>query len=147
MNRLAGKYEHTIDAKGRIIVPSKIREGLGDSFIVTLGLDGCLYIFSDDGWDKFTEQLEKLPGTKEIRQTKRYFMANAAQCDIDKQGRTLVPGALREKAGIDKEVVLVGMIDKVELWSKERFDAQNESIDSFSIESAAEKLGEFGVTF
>ncbi|MBQ6104361.1 MAG: division/cell wall cluster transcriptional repressor MraZ [Lachnospiraceae bacterium] len=147
MNRLAGKYEHTIDAKGRIIVPSKIREGLGDSFIVTLGLDGCLYIFSDDGWDKFTEQLEKLPGTKEIRQTKRYFMANAAQCDIDKQGRTLVPAALREKAGIDKEVVLVGMIDKVELWSKERFDAQNESIDSFSIESAAEKLGEFGVTF
>ena len=147
MNRLAGKYEHTIDAKGRIIVPSKIREGLGDSFIVTLGLDGCLYIFSDDGWDKFTEQLEKLPGTKEIRQTKRYFMANAAQCDIDKQGRTLVPGALREKAGIDQEVVLVGMIDKVELWSKERFDAQNESIDSFSIESAAEKLGEFGVTF
>ena len=147
MNRLAGKYEHTIDAKGRIIVPSKIREGLGDSFIVTLGLDGCLYIFSDDGWDKFTEQLEKLPGTKEIRQTKRYFMANAAQCDIDKQGRTLVPAALREKAGIDKEVVLVGMIDKVELWSKERFDAQNESIDSFSIDSAAEKLGEFGVTF
>ena len=147
MNRLAGKYEHTIDAKGRIIVPSKIREGLGDSFIVTLGLDGCLYIFSDDGWDKFTEQLEKLPGTKEIRQTKRYFMANAAQCDIDKQGRTLVPAALREKAGSDKEVVLVGMIDKVELWSKERFDAQNESIDSFSIESAAEKLGEFGVTF
>ncbi|MBO4696271.1 MAG: division/cell wall cluster transcriptional repressor MraZ [Lachnospiraceae bacterium] len=144
MNRLAGKYEHTIDAKGRIIVPSKIREGLGDSFIVTLGLDGCLYIFSDDGWDKFSEQLEGLPGTKEIRQIKRYFMANAAHCDIDKQGRTLVPAPLREKAGIDKEVVLVGMIDKVELWSKERFDAQ----DNFdSIDEAAENLSALGVSF
>lgn len=144
MNKLAGKYEHSIDAKGRIIVPSKFREELGDSFIVTLGLDGCLYIFSDDGWDKFTEQLEKLPGTKDHRRTKRYFMANAANCDIDKQGRVLVPASLREQAGIEKDVVLVGMIDKIELWSKERFD----SLDSFeSVDDIVESLTDFGISF
>lgn len=144
MNKLAGKFEHTIDAKGRIIVPSKLREVLGESFIVTLGMDGCLYIFSDDGWDKFTEQLEKLPGTIDYRRTKRYFMANAASCDVDKQGRTLIPASLRERAGIDKDVVLVGMIDKVEVWSKERFEA----LDSFeSVDEIVENLSEYGISF
>ncbi|MBO4399329.1 MAG: division/cell wall cluster transcriptional repressor MraZ [Lachnospiraceae bacterium] len=144
MNKLAGKFEHSIDAKGRMIVPSKFREDLGDSFVATLGLDGCLYLFSDAGWEKFTSQLETLPGTKDHRRAKRYFMANAASCDIDKQGRTLVPAALREQAGIDKDVVLVGMIDKIEMWSKDRFEA----LDSFeSVDEIVESLTGFGINF
>jgi MraZ protein len=144
MSRLTGQFEHSIDPKGRVIVPSKLREELGDSFVATLGMDGCLYLFSDEGWEKFTEQLEKLPGTKEARRTKRYFMANAASCDIDKQGRTLIPAGLRELAEIDKETVFVGMIDKVELWSKKRFDELNsyESVDDI-----VEDLAKLGINF
>lgn len=144
MNRLAGQFDHVIDPKGRFIMPAKLRDGLGDSFIVTLGLDGCLYIFSDEGWDSFTEQLAKLPGTKDQRTTKRHFMANAASCDIDKQGRVLVPEKLRAQAGIDKEIVLVGMIDKVEMWSKERYEEVN-SIDS--VDDIVENLTEYGIHF
>lgn len=144
MSKLAGQFEHSIDPKGRVIVPSKFREELGDSFVATLGMDGCLYLFSDDGWEKFTAQLETLPATKEARRTKRYFMANAASCDVDKQGRTLVPASLREKAEIDKEVVLVGMIDKVEMWSKKRFD----ELDSFeSVDDCVENLSGLGIHF
>ena len=135
MSRLTGQFEHSIDPKGRVIVPSKLREELGDSFVATLGMDGCLYLFSDEGWEKFTEQ---------ARRTKRYFMANAASCDIDKQGRTLIPASLRELVGIDKETVFVGMIDKVELWSKERFDELN----SFeSVDDIVEDLAKLGINF
>lgn len=144
MNRLTGKFDHTIDAKGRFIVPSKFREDLGDSFTVTIGLDGCLYIFPESGWDKFTEQLEQLNGTKENRTVKRTFLANAASCDIDKQGRTLIPANLREWAGIDKDIVLVGLLNKIELWSKERFEASN-SIEN--IDEMAENLANLGITF
>lgn len=144
MSRFAGQFEHTIDTKGRVIVPSKFRDDLKDSYIVTLGLDGCLYLFSYEGWDKFAEQFESLPGNKETRKIRRYFMANAADCDIDKQGRTLIPAALREKAGIDKDVVFVGLIDKIELWSKERFDAQD---DFDSVDEVAEDLSKLGVKF
>ncbi len=140
MKTLAGKFEHTIDPKGRFIMPAKLREGLGDSFTVTIGLDGCLYIYSDEGWEKFLRELANLPGTTEHRKIKRAFMENAACCDIDKQGRVLVPEVLRKKIGIDKEIVLIGLIDKIEVWSKEVYEAQN-SIDS--IEDIVENLTEF----
>ncbi len=145
-NTLTGQFEHTVDAKGRLILPSKLRDKLGDSFIVTLGLDGCLYIFSPAGWDKFTAQLEGLPGTEDVRKTKRRFMANAAECDIDKQGRTLIPAKLREKVGIDKDVIMVGMLNKIELWSKERFEEQEDD-DSADVQAAAETLAKLGVSF
>ena len=140
MKTLAGKFEHVIDPKGRFIMPAKLREGLGDSFTVTIGLDGCLYIYSDEGWEKFTQELATLPGKADDRRLKRAFMENAACCDIDKQGRVLIPETLRKKVGIDKEIILIGMIDKVELWSRERHEAQS---NNEPIEDIVENLTEY----
>ena len=93
-----GTYDHSIDTKGRVIVPAKFRETLGDSFVVTLGLDGCLFVYPNEEWEDFVRQLKELPGSKEARKLQRYFMAGAAPCDVDKQGRVLIPSNLREKA-------------------------------------------------
>ena len=103
-----GTYDHSIDAKGRVIVPAKFREELGDSFVVTLGLDGCLFVYPQEDWEDFVKQLRELPGSKEARKLQRYFMAGAASCELDKQGRTLIPANLREKAGLEKDIVFVG---------------------------------------
>lgn len=97
-----GTYDHSIDAKGRVIVPAKFREELGDSFVVTLGLDGCLFVYPQEDWEDFVKQLRELPGSKEARKLQRYFMAGAASCELDKQGRTLIPANLREKPDLRK---------------------------------------------
>ena len=116
-----GEYNHTIDEKGRIIVPSKFREALGENFVVTQGLDGCLFLYSYEEWENFVEGLKKLPGNKEARQLQRYFMAGAAQCEVDKQGRILIPQKLRVQAGLLKDVVFVGVLSKIEIWRRERW--------------------------
>ncbi|MBO5199391.1 MAG: division/cell wall cluster transcriptional repressor MraZ [Lachnospiraceae bacterium] len=139
-----GDYNHTIDAKGRIIVPSRLRESLGDTFVVTLGLEGCLFVYPNDEWNLFVEELKKLPGTKEARQLQRYFMAGAAECEVDKQGRILIPAKLREYAALDKDVVFLGMINKVEIWSKERFE-QNNTFEG--MDEIADKMAEYGLSF
>lgn len=139
-----GEYDHTIDAKGRVIVPSKFREDLGDEFVITLGLDGCLYIYPMDEWENFIEELKKLPGTKEGRKLQRYFMAGAAPCEMDKQGRFLIPVKLREHGELLKEVVLVGVINKIEIWSKNRWDSNNNYED---VDQIAERMAEFGLSF
>ena len=87
-----GTYEHGLDAKGRVIIPAKLREDLGESFVVTLGLDGCLFAYPMNEWEGFIEKLKELPGTKEARMLQRHFLANAAPCELDKQGRALIPG-------------------------------------------------------
>ena len=139
-----GTYEHGIDAKGRVIIPAKLRDGLGDSFVVTVGLDGCLYAYPMDEWEAFSEKLKALPGTKEVRVLQRTFMSNAATCECDKQGRTLIPAALREKVGIADEVVFIGMLGKVELWSKERYESGEDIAD---IDEIADHMSEFGLGF
>ena len=120
-----GEYEHSIDAKGRIIVPAKCRDELGESFTVTLGLDGCLFVYPDKEWESFVEKLKNLPGNKEGRQLQRYFLAGAASCEMDKQGRILIPQKLRDAAGLTKDIVFVGVISKLEIWSKEKWEANN----------------------
>jgi len=95
-----------------VIVPAKFREELGDSFVVTLGLDGCLFVYPQEDWEDFVKQLRELPGSKEARKLQRYFMAGAASCELDKQGRTLIPANLREKAGLEKDIVLFGVMAK-----------------------------------
>lgn len=113
-----GEYNHIIDAKGRLIVPAKFREILGDNFVVTKGLDGCLFVYSDKEWQAFEEKLKTLPLTnKNARQFTRFFLAGAAQVEVDKQGRILLPQVLREFAGLEKEVVLVGVASRIEIWS------------------------------
>ena len=120
------QYNHTIDTKGRVIIPAKFREKLGDSFVVTKGLDGCLYGYAQEEWRSFEEKLGTLPITnKDSRQFTRFFLAGAAECELDKQGRILIPSVLREFAGLEKDVVLVGVASKIEIWSKERWDEAN----------------------
>ena len=139
-----GEHNHTVDAKGRVIIPAKFRDELGDEFVLTLGLDGCLFVYPNDEWLNFVNELKGLPGSKEARQLQRYFMAGAASCEVDKQGRFLIPQKLREHAGLDKELVLVGVLNKIEIWSKERWESNNtyENMDE-----VAERMSEFGLSF
>lgn len=136
------EYNHTVDAKGRLIIPSKFRDVLGEEFVVSKGMDGCLFVYANDDWNAFEQKLTSLPLiNKEARQFARFFLAGAAQVELDKQGRILLPANLREFAGLDKDVVLVGVGSRIEIWSKEKWDnvAGNEDMDA--IASAMEALG------
>ena len=139
-----GEFNHSIDAKGRIIVPAKFREDLGEEFVVTLGLDGCLFLYPDSEWREFVEQLKHLPGNRQARQLQRYFLAGATTCEVDKQGRILIPAKLREHAKLEKEVVFVGVLGKIEIWSKELWDANDDYGD---METIAENMSELGISF
>ncbi|MDK2809254.1 MAG: transcriptional regulator MraZ [Clostridiales bacterium] len=139
-----GEYNHSIDTKGRIIVPAKFRELLGDTFVVSLGLDGCLFLYPINEWERFVEQLKNLPGNKEARQLQRYFMAGAADIEVDKQGRILLPVKLREAAALEKDVVFVGVLSKIEIWSKERWESNN-TFDN--MDDIAENMSSFGLSF
>ena len=135
-----GEYNHTIDAKGRLIIPSKFREALGDEFVVTKGMDGCLFVFDNSEWQNFAEKLRELPMMdKEVRQFTRFFLAGAASVEVDKQGRILLPSVLREFADITKDAVLVGVGSRVEIWNR---DAWEDASDYDGIEEIAEGLEE-----
>lgn len=142
-----GEYSHTIDAKGRIIVPAKFRESLGDNFVVTKGLDNCLFVYtSEEDWRKFEEKLRTLPLTnKDARKFTRFFLAGAAEMEIDKQGRILIPSVLREFAALEKDVVLVGVGSRIEIWDKASW---NESISIYDddMEEVAENMESLGFT-
>ena len=137
-----GEYNHTIDPKGRLIIPSKFREALGDTFVVTKGLDGCLFVYDNEEWAAFEEKLKSLPLTnKDARKFVRFFLAGAAEAEVDKQGRILVPNVLREIAGLDKEVVLIGVASRIEIWSRERFDGTASYDDMDEIAEHMAQLG------
>ena len=137
-----GEHKHTIDAKGRLIIPSRFREELGQEFIITRGLDGCLFIFHQKEWKEFEMKLRGLPLIdKNARKFSRFFLSGAAACELDKQGRILIPGALREFAGMEKEVMLAGMLNRIEVWSKERWDANNSYEDMDEIAAGMQDLG------
>ena len=139
-----GEYSHTIDTKGRLIIPSKFREELGETFVVTKGLDGCLFVFSDEEWKAFEIKLKSLPLTnKNARQFARFFVAGATPCELDKQGRILVPATLREFAGLEKDVVLTGMLNRIEIWSKEKWN-ENNSLDDVAMDEIAEQMTDLG---
>ena len=141
---LMGEYNHTIDAKGRLIVPAKFREVLGDEFVVTKGLDNCLFVYPNDEWQKFEEKLQTLPLTnKNARQFTRFFLAGAADVELDKQGRILIPSVLREFASLQKDVVFVGVGSRIEIWSKDRWMQSISAYDDDMDEVAAnmESLG------
>lgn len=142
-----GEYNHTIDAKGRLIVPSKFRESLGEEFVVTKGLDGCLFVYPMEEWNEFTEKLRELPLTKkDARQFSRFFLAGAASCEVDKQGRILIPAVLREFAELEKDAVLVGVSSRIEIWSKANWEAVNDTSDE-DMEDIAEHMADLGITF
>lgn len=137
-----GEYNHTIDAKGRLIIPAKFRETLGEEFILTRGLDGCLSIYPMDEWKSFEEKLKALPLTdKNARAFLRFFVAGATSCELDRQGRILVPSTLREFAGLEKEVVLTGSLTRIEIWSKEKWLENSNYDDMDSIAASMQKMG------
>ncbi len=136
------EYNHTIDAKGRLIIPSKFREVLGEEFVVSKGMDGCLFVYANEDWNAFEQKLTSLPLiNKEARQFARFFLAGAAQVELDKQGRILLPASLRQFAGLDKEVVLVGVGSRIEIWSKDKWEAVNEDENMDDITATMESLG------
>ncbi len=139
-----GEFEHSIDAKGRIIIPSRFRDELGDTFVVTVGLDGCLFVYPQNEWETFSTEIRKLPGTKEARQLQRMFFGKAAACEADKQGRILIPAVLRECAGLEKDIVFVGVLNKIEIWSKARWESNNDFDD---VDAIAEHMTQFGISF
>ena len=138
-----GEYNHTVDAKGRLIVPSKFRDQLGDEFVVTKGLDGCLFVYTLDEWRNVEEKFRNISMTsKEARKFSRFFFAGAASCEVDKQGRILLPQVLREYAGLKKDVVLVGVLSRVEIWDKDRW--LENTYDEDEMEEIAERMAELG---
>jgi MraZ protein len=138
-----GEYNHTIDAKGRLIVPTKFREQLGEAFVITKGNDGCLAIYTNEAWETFLGKIQTLPANNHIRTYVRNIVGSSLEVVTDKQGRILVPGNLREHAGLDKDVVLVGVIDKIEVWDKERWQAQT---NISNMDDIAEEMAELGLS-
>ena len=130
-----GEYNHIIDAKGRLIIPARFRELLGEEFILTKGLDGCLSIYPMDAWEAFETN-------KNARTFTRFFVAGATNCELDRQGRILVPQTLREFAGLEKEVVLTGNLDRIEIWSKEKW---SENCNYDDMDSIAESMQNIGI--
>ena len=138
-----GESNHTVDTKGRLIIPTRFRESLGEEFVVTKGLDGCLFVYPQKAWEEFEEKLRALPLTrKDARTLVRFFVAGAATCELDKQGRILIPASLREFAGLEKDVVLAGVTNRVEIWSKDRWADVNTVGD---MDSIAEQMAELGL--
>ncbi len=141
-----GRFNHSVDAKGRVILPAKFREKLGDEFVMTVGLDGCLFVYPNEQWEVFAEQLSNLPGTAEGREFQRYFYENAVSCEIDKQGRVLIPAALRAAAGLTKDIVFIDMNKRIEIWSKDR-KAESSTLTPQDINQVADRMAEYGIRF
>ncbi|MBQ0025944.1 MAG: division/cell wall cluster transcriptional repressor MraZ [Lachnospiraceae bacterium] len=137
-----GEYNHTIDAKGRLIIPAKFRDQLGKEFVVTGGLDGCLYIFTKEEWTTFEEKLHALPiSNPNARKFSRFFLSNADTCEVDKQGRALIKSELRLLAGLNTEVVLAGVGGRIEIWDKAKWNEAASYDDMEEIASNMEQLG------
>ncbi|NLW24322.1 MAG: division/cell wall cluster transcriptional repressor MraZ [Clostridia bacterium] len=138
-----GEYQHTIDDKGRLIMPAKFREELGIKFVITKGLDGCLFVYPIDEWRRLENKLRNLPFTKaDARAFARFFFSGATECELDKQGRILLPANLREHAKLVKDVFIIGVASRIEIWSKEVWEEYSSKTES-SYEELAEKLVDF----
>ena len=134
-----GQYQHSIDAKGRLIVPAKFREGLGERFVVTKGLDNCLFAYPQEEWKIFEEKLKQLPLTNPgARKFVRFFFAGAVECELDNQGRIMVPTHLREYAGLKKDIVSIGVNNRIEIWNKDNWNEYSDEEDYISNELAFE---------
>lgn len=139
-----GEYKHALDSKNRMIVPSKFREELGNNFVLTKGLDGCLYAYPMSEWDMLEKKLRTLPFTsKDARAFVRFFFSGANEVSMDKQGRVLIPQNLLEYASLQKEIISIGVASRIEIWSSEKWDDYNNSNIDFN--EIAEKMSELGI--
>lgn len=140
-----GEYQHSLDAKGRLIVPSKFREGLGETFVATKGLDNCLFLYHIEEWEIIEQKIRNLPLTRgDVRAFARFFFSGACECEMDKQGRILLPLNLREYAEIERDVVIIGVGSRAEVWSKENWGKYAERAGD-AYEEIAENLVDLGI--
>lgn len=140
-----GEYLHTIDGKGRVIIPAKFREALGVRFIATKGLDHCLFVYPMSEWTILEQKLRTLPFTQQdVRAFVRFFFSGATECEVDKQGRILLPANLREYAQLEKDVVLVGVSTRVEIWSQALWSDYSSQAEELYV-NAAESLVHLGI--
>lgn len=140
-----GEYEHNVDAKGRIAVPAKFRAKLSSNAIITRGLDHCLFVFTAKEWETLAQKLINLPlAQANSRAFVRLMMAGAMESEVDSQGRVLIPDYLRKYAGIEKQVIIAGLYNRIEIWNKDSWREYKTRSESQS-EEIAEKLGELGI--
>ncbi len=140
-----GEYNHTIDTKGRVSIPAKYREQLGESFILTKGLDNCLFIYTLEEWKVLENKLKQLPLTnKDARAFVRFFFSGATECELDNQGRIRIPNNLREYANLEKEAVMIGVATRIEVWSQTEWQEYN-SDANLSYDEIASKMAELGI--
>ncbi|XCS13070.1 division/cell wall cluster transcriptional repressor MraZ [Aeribacillus pallidus] len=140
-----GEYQHTIDSKGRLIVPAKFREGLGEKFVLTRGLDQCLFGYPLSEWKVIEEKLKALPLTKkDARAFTRFFFSSAIECEMDKQGRINIAAPLLAYAKLEKECVVIGVSSRIEIWSKQNWE-QYVAEQEESFEEIAENMIDFDI--
>ena len=138
-----GEYQHTIDDKGRLIIPSKFRETLGQTFVLTRGLDQCVFGYPMDEWKQLEQKLKALPFTKkDARAFSRFFFSGAAECQLDKQGRVNISQPLRDYAQLDKDCVVIGVSSRIEIWNKSKWEAYYETSET-SFDEISESLLDF----
>jgi MraZ protein len=138
---LLGEYEHSLDDKNRLTLPAKVRQALGGGVVVTRGMDGCLFVFTREGWEEFVvARLQGLnPFSREARQMSRFMFAGATETEVDKQGRIMLPPALIEHAALGRDVVVAGVRDHVEIWDRAAWRKQLKEVEG-SVELVAERL-------
>lgn len=142
-----GEFHHALDAKSRLIVPAKFRTELGKNFVMTRGLEGCLFVFPEENWKVIAEKISALPlMKKDARKFSRMFLSGATEVEVDKSGRFVIPAVLSEYADLQKDCAIIGVQNRLEVWSKDRWtDFCNTSIDEY--EEIAEELIDFELNF
>ncbi|MBP1041518.1 division/cell wall cluster transcriptional repressor MraZ [Vagococcus sp. BWB3-3] len=142
---LMGEFKHNIDAKGRLIMPSKFRDKLGEKFVVTRGMDGCLFGYPQSEWEVLEEKLKEMPlAKKDARTFVRFFYSAATECEIDKQGRINIPQTLRTHANLEKECVVIGVSNRIEIWSQDKWDDFSDEAEA-NFDELAETMIDFGL--
>jgi len=140
-----GEYQHAMDEKGRLIIPAKFREGLGEKFVITRGLDNCLFVYPMEQWKLLEEKIKELPTSHaDTRAFVRMFFSGAVEAELDKQGRVVIPAHLREHARIERDLYVIGVSTKVEIWAKETWENYSSQAQQ-SYESIAEKIIDIGI--
>lgn len=142
-----GEYQHNLDTKGRITMPSKFREELGNTFYITKGMDGCLFVFPEEEWIEMDKKIKGLRlSRKDARGIARLFYAGAIDVSLDKMGRVLLPGNLREYASLNKEAIVIGVSSRVEIWDKDRWQSYNDDED-FNYDILTESMADLDIDF
>jgi MraZ protein len=140
-----GEYQHALDNKGRITIPARFRELLGERFVATKGLDNCIFLYPLEEWKVIENKLHELPLTRaDVRSFVRFFFSGASELELDKQGRAVLGSNLRNYAGIDKEVSVIGVGSRVEIWSTDKWESYNQDAEA-SYEDIAEKMVDLGI--